>query len=88
MPLTKGGTFTNKCTRLYLMERVEGIKTIFTLAAEKDGSRELILDTKERGMKFKEDIIIFGKLINRQKILTDIRDMENIFKKKIFSRRV
>ena len=70
------------------MERVEGIKTIFTLAAEKDGSRELILDTKERGMKFKEDIIIFGKLKNRQKILTDMRDMENIFKKKIFSRRV
>ena len=70
------------------MERVEGIKAIFTLAAEKDGSRELILDTKERGMKFKEDFIIFGKLINRQKILTDMRDMENIFKKKIFSRRI
>lgn len=71
----------------YLQERLQGkhghplekkptqkrVKDIVTQLVEKHPPRPAILDSKTKCIKYENTIIVFGKLINRQKIGRNVR---------------
>jgi hypothetical protein len=63
------------------VQRRNGVKPIFTWHVQKGLPRGPILEKKEGGVKFKENIIISSETMYRSKITGGLRNMQNIFKK-------
>jgi hypothetical protein len=57
----------------------QGIDALVTPPSKKRSPRDVILYKKEEGVKFKKHIVICGKTMNRDKILSGLRHMKNIF---------
>jgi hypothetical protein len=63
-----------------------GVNPIFTWPVQKGSPRGPILDKKEGGVKFKENIIISSEMMYRSKIMGGLQNMQNIFKKNAMMR--
>jgi hypothetical protein len=68
------------------VHRRNGVKPIFTWLVQKGSPRGPILDKKEGGVKFKENIIICSETMHRNKITGGLRNRQNIFKKNAMMR--
>jgi hypothetical protein len=58
----------------------EGVKTTIARTFKQYSPRGLILNQKEEGVKFNEDMVIKCKSMNRKQILRGTRNMKDVIK--------
>ena len=90
MPNIRRGTSDRKSNfgRGCCSRKSERVKAAITCTHVEDSMSNLVVHNKKRCMKFKVNMVILTKFLNRKKVSLDVWNMKNISERKNFVRRM